>query len=308
MPANSNYDDWGSSNAARWLNKNFRDQVFDGRPLLAAFKERKATVTGGRTLLVPIREAQNTTNAWSTPYAQVDLTPQTGFSAAEYNWKIFFGSIVMSEAEKAWNRGEGAMINLWQAKFDQEVESAQNFLNTAIVSDGTNPLQLTGLEAAIAATGTYGNISRTSNTFWRAYVDSTSEALSVADLRDAILTASRNISKTDLIVTTQTLFTKMMTFFDSAYRVEDSRIAKLGFENIQLLGVPVTWDSVVPSGTVYGLNFDHIKLYAQEGWDMRWSDIRQPTRQLVDARIMRGMYQMASDAPRFLWALRNKTT
>ena len=310
MPANSNFDQRTTSNVTHYLNKTFADQVFAGRVLLAWLKEndRKKTTRGGYKLIEPLMESQNTTNAWMSDYDEVDLTPQTGLTAAEFLWKIMTGSVVMSEAERAWNRGESAIIDLWQAKIDQEVESAQNKLNTdAFASGSSDPRQITGLEAMVAATGTYGNISRTTYAFWRSTVDSTSEVLTQADMRDIFLTLTKNRERPDLILTTQTLYTKIMTFLDSAYRITDARMGKLGFESIQFMGVPVVYDDACTSGTVYFLNSKWLKFRVQEGWDFQWTETRQPTRQLVDARIMKCMGQLTSNNPRFLGKLSNKT-
>src|SRR5437868_5211665 len=171
-------DQFSIANVVNYLNKEFTDQVFNGRPLYAKINANgmKKPVDGGYTLRLPIMSGTNNTAGWmASGYDELNFTPQAGVTYGDFPIKAYSVTAVMSELEKAQNRGVSEIIDLWEFKLNQAKLAAQTQFNADAYKDGTqDSAAITGLEAIVATTGTYAGIARSSNTFWQAgYVDTT---------------------------------------------------------------------------------------------------------------------------------------
>jgi hypothetical protein len=286
-------DQFDIANVVNYLNKHFSDQVFKGNPLMALLQEKgmKKSVDGGYTLREPLMTGINSTAGWLPgSYDELDFTPQAGVAHADFPFKIYTVQVVMSELEQAQNRGGSKMIDLWEFKLEQAKKTAQAQFNADCYKDGTqDAAAVTGLEAIIATTGTYGGIARSGNTFWQAgYVDATAETISENRMLTAFNTASQNgMEFPDLIITTRAIWQTYHGLLTDNVRYEDKTMANLGFKSLTFMGIPIVWDNDCPSGTMYFVDTDAIRLRYMEGYDLQWTGKRQPTRQLLDAIICR---------------------
>lgn len=250
-------DQFAVANVVNYLNKNFADQVFKANPLLALLMKKGMNkgVDGGYTLRVPLMTGSNSTAGWlNSGYDELDFTPQAGVSYADFPIKAYSVQVVMSELEKAQNRGGSKMIDLWEFKITQAKKTAMAQFNADIYKDGTqDTAAITGLAAIIATTGTYGGIARSGNTFWQAgYADSTSETISENRMLTAFNTCSQNgLEFPDLIVTTRAIWQTYHGLLTDNVRYEDKDMANLGFRNLTFMGVPIVWDNDCTSGAMY---------------------------------------------------------
>jgi hypothetical protein len=138
------------------------DNIFTARVLLDHLnsKGRVLVEEGGSSIVEPLVYAQNDTTGSYSGYDAIDLTPQEGISAAEYNWKQMASSIAISGIEEAKNRGTEAIIKLLNAKIMQAEESIKEELNQMLYGDGTGNggKDFNGLANIISASGTVGGI------------------------------------------------------------------------------------------------------------------------------------------------------
>lgn len=289
MAANPNVDALIASTQRYYANNEFAQQVYNGRPLMAWMNKNGGikTVDGGIEIIEPLQTATNSTVDWMSALADVDFTPQEGFSGATFSGKLLTGSTVLDWVTKWQNEGTSRVIDLWNAKVNQTKEELAVKLNRALIAgDGTNVLQLVGFPSMIATTGSYGGITRSSNSFWQSYVESTAAALTDDHIRHGANVVSRNMTNNapDLHLTTQTLYEKYESMILPAYRVEDKRMADLGFANnsLQWAGKPVIWDDEVGSGIWYFLNTKWFSLRPYKQANMEMSPRRNPEKQLVD--------------------------
>lgn len=250
---------------------------------------------GGERIVQPIMYAKNDTAKSYSGYEQLDVTPQEGIDAAEFNWKQYSVSITISGEEERKNSGrKEKIIDILDARTKQARMSMTESLTTGIFSNGTTngSKDLTGLEAMVAASGIYGGINSTTYSWWRAYVDSDAEALALADMRTAFNTASIGGKDTpDLIVTTQTLFEKyesLLTNFNNYVSFATSaegtkKLGDAGFQVLEFKGVPIVWDELCPATNMYFLNTNHMKLVVHKDANFEVTDFVKPENQ--DARI-----------------------
>jgi hypothetical protein len=256
---------------------NYRDQltdnVFQARPLTNHLmdKGRVRMLDGGTKIVEPLIYGENSTVGSYAGYDTISLTPQSGISAAEFDWKQYAVSIAISGIEEAKNNGEQALVNLLEAKVMQAEESMKEGFNGMFFGDGTgnSGANWNGLENLVEASGTVGGINRATagNEFWRSYEENTAGALTQADMTTAYNTVSVGNDHPDFIITTQTLFEKYESLLTPQLRYTDTKTADSGFQNLLFKAAPVTFDVDCPTGNMYFLNSKYLTLV---GHSSKW--------------------------------------
>ena len=311
MSANANFDAIASSTRRYYAQGKYADTVFNGLPVYAWLnsKGRKKTWDGGEVILEPVMTETNSTVQRQNPYDEVDFTPQNGFSAAQFSPKMYTASVVMSKVDQMKNSGAAKVIDLWKAKVDQSIEAFKTFFTTDLFTDvsTTGPQAIVGLVNMVNSSGTYGNISRTSNTFWQSYVESTAGPLTTEDMRIAYNTAGRARGKIDFIVTTQTLYQKYESLVEPSLRIPSTKVGELGFDSLTYKGIPIVWDPLCTSGVMYFLTSEYMALRPHVDGDFNWSDRLEPTKQFVDAMKVMWLGALTSCNPRYMAKLTGRT-
>lgn len=245
------------------------DNIFKNRVLLNHMKSNGGVkkYDGGSTIRVPLMYASNSTAAAVTSSTSLDLTYQETVDAAEYAWKQYNVSVTLTREDMLKNSGKSQVINLMEAKISQAENAISELINNDMFN-GSASSEITGLDSIIAASGSIGGINGSTQTFWRSYVDSTSEALSIADMRTAKNSANLGMGgkKVSIIVTTQTLFEKYQSLLSASYQMnplstgESKRLGDGGFTSVEFEGVPVVFDEAATSGVMYFINTNNFKL------------------------------------------------
>jgi len=252
---------------------------------------------GGERIVEPLMHGRNSTARSYDGYEDLDTTPQTGIDSAEFNWKQYSVSISISGKEERQNAGTSRIINLLEAKTTQAEMSLTQVLSEGLFSDGTgnSGKNLTGFAAMISSSGTYGGISSSAQTWWKANSDANSEALGLAKMRSMVNSSSvGGKNPPTLIVTTQALFEAYEALFTnvaisgggSHFSTEASgkkQMADGGFESLSFKGIPIVWDEQCPTGTMYFLNSKHMKLVMHKDANFKTTDFVKPENQ--DARV-----------------------
>jgi hypothetical protein len=264
------------------------DNIFTARVLLDHLnsKGRVLVEEGGSSIVEPLVYAQNDTTGSYSGYDAIDLTPQEGISAAEYNWKQMASSIAISGIEEAKNRGTEAIIKLLNAKIMQAEESIKEELNQMLYGDGTGNggKDFNGLANIISASGTVGGIDSSTNTWWQSTSTAVGGALTLLAMAGAYNTASRGNDTPDMIVTTQTLFEKYESLLTSQVRYQDTTKANSGFQNLMFKQTPVVFDVSCTSGVMFFMNSKYLKLVGMNGHWFQTTDFQKGTVAGVDAR------------------------
>jgi hypothetical protein len=272
MPGNANFDALLSTTLANYRSQ-LTDNVFTARPLTywLTDKGRIRMLNGGTKIVEPLIYGANDTVKSYSDYDSINLTPQTGISAAEFDWKQYAASISISGIEEAKNNGEQEIINLLEAKIMQAEESMREGFNQMFFSDGTGNggKNWNGLGNLISSTVTAGGIdpTATGNTFWQSHSDTASEALTLLKMASEYNTASVGNDHPDVILTTQALFEKYESLLVPALRFTDTKTADAGFQNLLFKAAPIMYDVHCPAGTMFFLNSKYITLV---GHSAKW--------------------------------------
>jgi hypothetical protein len=245
------------------------DNVFTSKPLLWSLKnaDRIKNFTGNK-IVQPLMYAENPNQG---VYADDDVfatAAMTGLSAAEYEWRQFYGLVHFTGIELAKNSGEEAVLSLLEARLQQlELTVAEN-LNTELWqgTDAANRWQ--GLEE-IAATidNVVGGIDSTTATWWDPTLadnGTTGRNLTLALMRPVYNNASEGNDHPTNLFGTQSAFETYEGLLDSQLRFMDPKMADGGFQNLLFKGAPFTFDSAIAqistNEVIYFLNLKYLTL------------------------------------------------
>ena len=263
MAANSNFDNLLTTTLANYR-KTLTDNVFTARPLTYTLMEkgRIRMLNGGTKIVEPLIYGLNDTVGSYSGYDSIALTPQTGISAAEFEWRQYAGSISISGIEEAKNNGDQEIINLLEAKIMQAEESMREGFNTMFFGDGTgnSSKNWNGLGNLVESGNTVGNIDSSTYTWWKSYEENTATALTLAQMGTAYNSVSVGNDHPDTLLTTQTLFEKYEALLQPNLRYTDTKTADAGFQNLLFKAAPVMYDTGCTAGVFYFLNSKYITL------------------------------------------------
>jgi hypothetical protein len=269
------------------------DNIFKDLVLLNHLNSRGRVQVeeGGTSIVEPLMYAVNNTVGSYSGYDAIDLTPQDGITAAEYQWKQMAASIAISGIEESKNRGTEAIIKLLNAKIMQAEESLKSSLNTMLYGNGTGNggKDFNGLGNIVATiNNTVGGIDASSNTWWNPYQDTSSATLSQQDMGVVYNQISKGSDVPDLILTNTNLFEKYESLLTANVRYQDVAKANAGFQNLMFKQTPVVFDLALAVDTsdapMYFLNSKYLKLTGMNGHWFNTTDFQNGTVAGVDAR------------------------
>jgi len=276
--ANANFDNLLTTTLANYRAQ-LTDNVFTARPLTFKLMEkgRIRMLNGGTKIVEPLIYGLNDTVGSYSGYDSIALTPQTGISAAEYEWKQYAASISISGIEEAKNNGEQEIINLLEAKIMQAEESLREGFNQMFFADGTgnSSKNWNGLSNLVDSTGTVGGINSSTYSFWQSYKEDTPTALTLAQMSTAYNSVSVGNDHPDVLLTTQTLFEKYEALLQPQLRYTDTATADAGFQNLLFKAAPVMYDEHCTAGVFFFLNCKYLTLVGHSGkWFQQTEFIR----------------------------------
>lgn len=276
--SNPNYDQILTT-TLELRNKTLTNQVFMDFPLGYWLMEKNRTrmENGGHKIVEEIRNALGQ-GEFYTAWDQFAMTPQTGFSAAEYPWKQARASVAINGLEEAKNNGELATINLLEAKIDQAQDTLKSLFNTAFWGDGTGSggKAFAGIKSYIwdapSGAGTVGGIDQAANAYWRNQVrgvPGTETVVTLLDVKQLVNRVAEGANKPDLLISELVLWEKVESLFTPVTQYRDVKAANAGFDNITVNGVTYLFDNggAAPTRRIYAINSKYLTLV---GHSQKW--------------------------------------
>ena len=251
-------------------------QLYNSTPLMAALIANSQTASGGvSSVTVPVQGAQFVNAQWSDYSGSFNQpSVQQGAFNAEFDLKLMIAPVPFLGMEGAVQQ-DAAIIPLIEARMNDATNVMMDAMATALYTNTTNTQQFTGLPAAVSASGTYGNISRSSYTWWQ------SKAYSAGNVNPTRQNILQYISGTvkngaevpsfgvcgfgtwtllaqDFVGQEQYVITPGHGFDG------DANGPQAAFRALMVAGVPIYPDPYCPEGTVYFLNTNYLSLYVHE--------------------------------------------
>jgi hypothetical protein len=240
-------------------------------------KGKVKPVGGGRTIVQELEYAQNATFMWYSGYQALNVAPSDVISAAEFNWRQAAVAVSISGLEQLQNSGKERVIDLLESRINNAEKTMLNGVAAAMYNDGTDPLQIGGLQFLLAdspGTGTVGGIDRNTWVFWRNIVQTgvTASTDIQAKMLALYVQLVRGTDKPDLILSDNNYYQFYVNSLTNIQRITDDKTAQAGFVNVMYMNAPVVLDggfqgfstdtnpSVggMPANHMYFLNTDYI--------------------------------------------------
>jgi hypothetical protein len=251
-------------------------QLYNSTPLMAALIANSQQASGGvSSVTVPVQGSQFVNAQWSDysgSFAQPSV--QQGAYNAEFNLKLMIAPVPFLGMEGAVQQ-DAAVIPLIEARMNDATNVMMDAMATSLYNNTSNNQQFIGLPAAVSDSGTYGNIDRSTYTWWKSkqyaagsvnptrqnilqYISGTVKngaevpSFGVCGFGTWTLLAQDYVGQEQYVITPG-------SGFDS-----DANGAQAAFRALMVAGVPIYPDPYCPEGTVYFLNTNYLSLYIHE--------------------------------------------
>ncbi len=251
-------------------------QLYNSTPLMAALIANSQSASGGvSSVTVPVQGSQFVNAQWSDysgSFAQPSV--QQGAYNAEFNLKLMIAPVPFLGMEGAVQQ-DYAIIPLIEARMNDATNVMMDAMATSLYNNTTNNQQFIGLPAAVSDSGTYGNIDRSTYTWWKSkqyaagsvnptrqnilqYISGTVKngaevpSFGVCGFGTWTLLAQDYVGQEQYVITPG-------SGFDG-----DANGPQSGFRALMVAGVPIYPDPYCPEGTVYFLNSNYLSLYIHE--------------------------------------------
>mgnify|MGYP006280498553 CR=1 FL=1 len=251
-------------------------QLYNSTPLLAALIANSQTASGGvSSVTVPVQGAQFVNAQWSD-YSGSFSQPavQQGAYNAEFDLKLMIAPVPFLGMEGAVQQ-DAAIIPLIEARMNDATNVMMDAMSTSLYNNTTDNQQFIGLPAAISSSGTYGNINRSTYSWWQS---SQYAAGGVNPTRQNILQYISGTVKKGAEVPSFGLcgfgtWTLLAQDFvgQEQYVITpgsgfdgDANGPQAAFRALMVAGVPIYPDPYCPEGTVYFVNSNYLSLYIHE--------------------------------------------
>jgi hypothetical protein len=266
--------------------KEVTEQAFLKTPLIYWLRERGRVehVSGYRRIEIPLAYGSNETVRWIGKGSTVPIQDSELITMAYEDWKYVACSIMRWFTEDQQNRGQAAAIKLVETKLDAAERSMYEELERVMFADGTGDKEPNGLQNIIATdptTGTLHGLNRATYDWWRNQTKTATGAAAVylvSDMRTClndILKYSRTEVRDIFMVTDQTTFELYEDVCLEMKILQNTMLADAGFDSIQFRGRPIMWMPSAPSGKMYFVNPNYIKLVCDEQFWMEMTDWKQ---------------------------------
>lgn len=290
------------------------DQLFPEFWMFKYFTEKNGglkTIDGGRTINSQVSYAVNPNFRSITQNEPVDTSRVDFIDEAEYDWTTHAGSVVWDELELFKASGQGAKLDLLEAKIENGMQSHRQDISTALMgaTSGNNVSGIQTLIPTTATSGSPGGISKNTYSWWRSYSVSGAQTTSAFDnLRARMKTAFNTASvgfggdHPKVIATTQTVYEGYEGLLTPSERFNDKSSGDGGFANgtLKFKGVDIGYDTGILTGAMYFLNPRGIKLAVGKGHWMKMSKEIESINQFTKVKKVHSFLQLYLSEPRRL--------
>ena len=251
-------------------------QLYNSTPLLAALIANSQQASGGvSSVTVPVQGSQFVNAQWSDYSGSFQQpTVQQGAFNAEFDLKLMISPVPFLGMEGVVQQ-DAAIIPLIEARMNDTTNVMMDAMATALYNNTTNTQQFTGLPLAISASGTYGNINRSTYSWWQSgsyaagganptrqnilqYISGTVKkgaempSFGVCGFGTWTLLAQDFVGQEQYVITPG-------HGFDG-----DANGPQAAFRALMVAGVPIYPDPYCPEGTVYFINSNYLSLYIHD--------------------------------------------
>lgn len=280
-----------TSIARRHIVPEIVDNVYRSNPVtFRLYMANKKLVRGGYQIEQPLLYSRFAAGGYYNGLDVLDITPSDTILNAAWDWKQAYVPVTVDGRTLIKVDQPEAIADFIRQYFAQADMEMAEVLATGIWSDGsTNTKVIDGIEGAVddgTVLQTYGGLDRTTYTWWKSQVDSSTTTLTLDALNAHFGACSEGGRHPTLIASRRDQYNRYWKLNianlqqDVGPRGGDEQLAAAGFSNLMFNGVPWVVDSHVPDGAststskIYFLNEDYISLAVSPRADMELEDFQ----------------------------------
>ncbi|MCY3739897.1 MAG: phage major capsid protein [Candidatus Poribacteria bacterium] len=276
-----------------WGPKMVSDTFFNQHVLLKSMESVRQTYPGGDFIRLPlnVRGDRNDQTGRALGYTEsFDFPKLEVGDVARFEPKMEVQVVVIWDYEVAKNGASDVQYaDLVQNRISWYMKLMADRKSRYLYGRGGNTTRPNGLIDVFDNTAKFGQIDRTKAPTYRSFhkTASSPRGISRALLTESLIDVWDGAKKPDIGITTPGIWAKIHSILMRDERYPNTALAAAGFTNITFMGVPIVFDKERPvkSATQHSLdwlNFDHLRDYACEGFNMRrhpWARMPQNTGQ-----------------------------
>lgn len=251
------------------------EQAFLNTPLAFWLRERDRVknLSGHTRIEIPLDYGVNDSMRWLGKGDALPVTDPELLTMAYEEWRYGGVNIIRFWQDEQKNKGQAKMIDYVEAKLRAAERAIWQELERCFFSDGSGLREPNGLQNIIAvdpSTGTLHGIDRAVHTWFRNQTKAASGSFPVygdADMRNMLNTLTKftnTMIRDYVLVTDQTTYEAYEDTLLGMKRIVNQRLADAGFDNFVFKGCPFIWSPQAPSGRIYFVNTESVKLYIDE--------------------------------------------
>lgn len=294
-----------TSIARRFILPEITDNIYNSNPIFFRINAaNKKIVRGGTQIEAPLMYARFASGGPYSGFDLLNVIPSDTIKNAAFDWKQHYVNITVDGLTLIKTDSPEAIANFIELYFAQgEMEMAEN-LATGLWSDGvTNTKDVDGLKGGVddgTVLGTYGGLSRTTNTWWKSQRDASTSTLTLAALNSMFGSCGNGGRHPTIIASRQGQYNRFWALnvvnqqFNTVPGGSDEQLAQAGFTNQLFNGVPWVVDSHVFDGpntsnsAIVMLNEDYIYWAVSPRADFYLEDFQTPVNQ--DAMVAKMLW------------------
>uniref|UniRef100_A0A6M3LFP5 Putative capsid protein n=1 Tax=viral metagenome TaxID=1070528 RepID=A0A6M3LFP5_9ZZZZ len=205
--------------------------------------------------------------------------------------------------------GDEKILSIIETKMDNASKTfSRKFTQALYASQGSKAI--IDIPTAIGTSGTYGEISKDTYSWWQGSVNSTGGAFSMDMLQARYGACSDGPLQPDLIVTTQAIYDKIWLRVQPQQRGNLDNtpgLAKIGFSGINFNRATIVVDKYCPTGYIFILNTDFWKMVVHRKRNMFWTPPKVPINQDAWVRQLLWAGALICTGPRWQGYISNVT-
>lgn len=251
--------------------------------------KKKKVLQGGLQIEIPLVYSRFAAGGFYQGFELLDVSPSDTVKNAAFDWKQAYVPISVDGLTLIRTDTPEAVVNFLQFYFEQAQEEMAEILGGGVWSNVvSNNKSIDGIQGAVddgTVAATYGGLSRSTNTWWKANRTAITPPLSLSTMQTMYGNCTDGGRHPSIIVTTQAVYNLFwnLTVPQQAYPVNpqgaDQQLASAGFDNLLFNNIPLAIDSHCPASTMYFLNEDYFYLYVNPRADFKLNDFREPVNQ-----------------------------
>jgi hypothetical protein len=303
-----------NSISRRYLLPEVTDNVYRSNPLLfRLIAAKKKLVQGGLQIELPLMYGRFAAGGPYQGFDQLTIAPSDTVKNAALDWKQHYVPLAIDGLSLIKANSPDAIANLIRLLSDQsQMEMAEN-LAVGMWSDGSNVKDLDGLKVAIddgTVNTTYAGLSRTTNTWWKSKIDSTTATLTLAAVQALFGNCTEGGRAPTIIISRQEQYNRFWALNAASQQFpvqpggSDEVLASAGFTNLLFNNTPWAVDSHVFDGpnasnsAIVMLNEDFIYWFTTPRGDFAMEDWQKPPDQdaYVSMLLFAGNIGITNDA------------